>query len=152
MTESLAALGKNIGRDAIAKVYFDNRRPLPRNLLNQYQPPNYAEFINSSSPLEFERRAVDPAQPVLKQGDGVATHMMSWNHINDGTAVVYPNVVKDPNNPSELIQLGGREAYDHAMKTGQYRTFTNPAEAQHYAEGGWKSVWPKEFKDKYGLK
>lgn len=96
-------------------------------------------FVPLDSKLNFEQRVLNPSKyPVLKNDDGsIATHRMAWGEV-DGKQVAYPTVIQEGNS---LRQLGDDEAFDHAMKSGEYRSFDNPTEAERYAKGGYKQQW-----------
>lgn len=111
--------------------------------LDKVQAPGgmglYAQrFIPTDTKLNFEQRVLNPSQyPVLKQGDGIATHKMAWGG-GDGEYQAYPTVVQDG---GQLKELDGREAWDYANKTGELRQFSTPFEASEYARGGYKNQW-----------
>ena len=85
---------------------------------------------------DFERRAMDPRQPSIRNDDGsYSTHKMASAQIG-GMHIAYPTIVmKD----GKLTELGDREAIDHALTTGEFRRFDSDASAQKYAEGGYKA-------------
>lgn len=111
--------------------------------LDKVQAPDgmglYAQrFVPKDTQLNFEKRVLNPSQyPVLKQGDGFATHKMAWGEGDNGYQA-YPTVVQDGN---QLRELGGREAWDFANQTGEMRQFNTPFEASEYARGGYKNQW-----------
>lgn len=119
---------------------------------NQVEAPPgmmlYAKpFVPSGSQLNFEQRVLNPSKyPVIKNEDGsIMTHRMAWGE-GDGGYYAYPTVVQD--SPNSLRELGDREAWEYAMKTGEFRAFAKPEEAEAYAAGGYKMQWgadePKE--------
>lgn len=109
------------------------------------------EVIAPDSALQFEQRVLRPSQfPVLdlrdKKGRGeVATHRMMNAEVgldDSGvpTPIAYPSVVYDEKTKT-LRELAPQAAFDHALKTGEFRKFGTPAEAGAYAEGLYKKHW-----------
>ena len=103
------------------------------------------DVIPSDSTLQFEQRILRPSQfPVLDMGRGqVMTHKMMNAEVGlDGvnTPIAYPTVVYDPKT-KRLTELGADAAFEHAMKTGEFRKFDNPDMAGAYAEGLYKKHW-----------
>lgn len=98
-------------------------------------------LIAMDSPLNFEQRVLNADQyPVLKNKDGsVSTHRMAWGEADD-KFMAYPTIVQDPST-KRLRQLGDREAFEYAMKNGEYREFGTPEEASAYADNGYKKFW-----------
>jgi len=98
-------------------------------------------FVPADSQLNFEQRVLQPSQyPVLPQEDGrIATHKMAYAGTENGF-MAYPTVVQMPG-AKELVELGQREAMDHALKSGEFRQFGNEQEAADYARGGYKQQW-----------
>ena len=106
-------------------------------------------FMSPDSPLQFEQRILRPSRyPVLDMSNGdpdgeIATHQMSDSAtmINGvHTPIAYPNVIYDQKS-RQLKPLNGDDAYDHAVKTGEYRTFDTPEAASVYAQGAYKNHW-----------
>lgn len=103
------------------------------------------DVIPSDSPLQFEQRILRPSQfPVLDMGRGqVMTHKMMNAEVDINgvsTPVAMPTVVYDPAK-KRLTELSPDAAFEHAIKTGEYRTFGTPEEASAYAEGMYKRHW-----------
>lgn len=98
-------------------------------------------FVPQDSQLNFEQRVLRPSQyPVLPQEGGqIATHKMAYAGVDDGF-VAYPTVVQLPG-ARELVELDGKAAIEHAMKSGEFRKFANEQEAMDYARGGYKQQW-----------
>ncbi len=123
---------------------------------HQVEPPEqfrgqFPDVIPSDSPLQFEQRVLRPSQyPVLdlrdKKGRGeIATHRMMNAEVDlDGsgrsTPIAFPSVVYDAKK-NRLMELKPDQAFDHAMKTGEFRKFDDPAAAEAYAEGMYKRHW-----------
>ena len=97
-------------------------------------------FVPSDSQLNFEQRVLQPSKyPVIKNEDGsITTHRMAWGG-DPGNYMAFPTVIQD--SPNSLRQLDDREAMQHALKTGEYRAFSKPEEAEAYAAGGYKVQW-----------
>ena len=91
--------------------------------------------------LNFEQRVLYPDRyPVIKNKDGsVSTHRMAYAGIDDGF-IAYPTIVQMGNSP-QLIQLDDDQAFEYAMKNGEFRKFAREEEASSYAEGGYKKFW-----------
>ena len=109
----------------------------------------FPDVIPSDSQLQFEQRVLRPSQfPVLdyrnKKGEGeIATHRMMNAEVGiDGvqTPIAFPSVVFDPK-AGRLVELAPDAAFNHAMKTGEFRKFENPDAASAYAEGMYKRHW-----------
>lgn len=96
-------------------------------------------FVPKDSKLNFEQRILTPSRyPVLNNEDGsIATHRMAWGEV-DGKQVAYPTVVQKGD---QLVQLDDRQAFEHAMQSGEFRSFDNPTDAENYARGGYKKQW-----------
>jgi hypothetical protein len=133
--------------------------PKPRHIpydpvQHQVLPPEQfqamtQDVIPSDSPLQFEQRILRPsAYPVLdyrnRKGEGeIATHRMMNAEVGiDGvnTPIAYPSVVYDEK-LKRLRELNADQAFEHAMKTGEFRKFQTPFEAESYAEGLYKRHW-----------
>lgn len=97
-------------------------------------------FVPADSQLNFEKRVLNPSSyPVLDQGGGqIATHKMAWGE-GDGKYQAYPTVVQQQD--GQLKELGGDEAWAHAVQTGEFRQFDTAKEAEDYARGGYKKQW-----------
>jgi hypothetical protein len=98
------------------------------------------QYVPLDSPLNFEQRILRPTQyPTLPQDNGnFATHKMMWDG-GDGNYMAFPSVVQKPD--GKLYELSPNDAYDYAMKTGEYRKFGKQADAENYAAGGYKQQW-----------
>lgn len=102
--------------------------------------------IPLDSSLQFEQRVLYPSRyPVLAGKDGAMTHRMATAETQlekDGPSVpvAYPTVVWDG---KKLKQLNDDQAFQHAMKTGEFRQFETPEQAGLYAEGYYKKFWGK---------
>lgn len=101
------------------------------------------------SPLQFEQRVLYPSKYPVLEGRGAKgqamTHKMAWaeTQLEKGgpsVPVAYPTVVWDGKG---LRQLNDKEAFNHAMKTGDFRSFETPEQAEMYAEGYYKKSWGK---------
>lgn len=79
---------------------------------------------------------MNPRQPSIMNKDGsFSTHKMASAEIG-GMHIAYPTIVMKG---GKLIELGEREAIDHALTTGEFRRFDSDASARKYAEGGYKT-------------
>lgn len=97
-------------------------------------------FVPADTQLNFEKRVLQPSKyPVLQQQDGsIATHKMAWGE-GDGKFQAFPTVIQGED--QQLKELGSREAWAHAMQTGEFRQFDTAQEAEDYARGGYKKQW-----------
>ncbi|AUV61841.1 hypothetical protein HWB52_gp26 [Pseudomonas phage Littlefix] len=97
--------------------------------------------IDLNTKLNFEKRVLKPNEyPAIPNDDGsVSTHRMAYGE-TDGRYVAYPTIVQ-PKKANELVELGDRDAFEYAMKSGEYRSFKTEDEAKAYAEGGYKKFW-----------
>ena len=98
-------------------------------------------IIDANTKLNFEQRVLKPnSYPAIKNEDGSeSTHRMAYGEV-DGRYVAYPTIVQ-PKQSKELVQLGDRDAFEYAMRSGEFRSFGTEKEAQSYAEGGYKKFW-----------
>ena len=96
--------------------------------------------LTANADKDFVRRILDPAiYPVLQnEGGGVSTHSMA-NSEADGRYFSYPTVVRKG---GDLVRLGGREAIDHAKKTGEYIEFPSDEEALNFSKN-YKKYWER---------
>jgi hypothetical protein len=104
----------------------------------------------------FETRAKNPNQPALPDEENpgkTKTHKMASAEV-DGKYIAYPTIIqKGPG----LQELSDDEAFEYAMKTGEYKEFKTDEEAKAYAKGGYKKGTPlepkvktlEEFNEKY---
>ena len=88
--------------------------------------------------LDFVRRVLDPQKyprlPLPQYGPDVyGTHQMGWTTLDDGRHIVYPNIVYD-NRSKALRLLGGREAVDYALSTGEYIPFEDAEAADYFSK------------------
>ena len=111
--------------------------------------PNVPEFIDRiNNPQNY---------PYIDRGNGqISTHMMAHSGINEGRGIAYPMIVMLPT--GELYEFKDmKTAFDHAIRTGNFKEFDTEDEAAKYAEGGYKKGTPlesknlKEFIDSYNL-
>lgn len=96
------------------------------------------QILSQNRGKDFVERIVNPgSSPRLDLGDGnYATHRMAWAS-SDGGYFVYPTVVRQGDS---LRQLQDREAWDYAMKTGEFIRFDDPKTADWFSKS-YKSVW-----------
>ncbi len=101
--------------------------------------PKARQWVADDTPLNFEQRILNPSKyPTLQNEDGsYSTHSMAWGG-GDGNFYAYPTVVQVGD---KLVRLPDQVAYQHAMESGEYRSFTTPEDADAYASGGYKDSW-----------
>ena len=102
-------------------------------ILEGHKDKNFVQRI-----MQPDKYPTLPLDPSKGEGD-YGTHMMSYS-TNDKGAVVYPEIIQDTD--GNLKRLGRDEAYRHAMKTGEYIPFSNPADADWFGKN-YKKVWEK---------
>lgn len=97
------------------------------------------QYVPNNSNLNFEKRILSPSSyPSLPDVDGSrATHKMAWDDANNNY-VAFPTIIQTK--AGNLMDLKDG-AYDHAMRTGEYRKFLTAKEAEEYARGGYKNQW-----------
>jgi len=97
------------------------------------------ELMTYNSHKNFVQRLLDPnmAKPITLDDGVVGTHLMatSGNYI-------YPQIIQD-RNTGELRRLMPRDAYEYAIKTGEYIKAKTPQEADMFSKGykrvlGWE--------------
>jgi len=98
------------------------------------------DFGNLPDKTNFEKRIEDP-KLFIENPDGTkSTHkMMSFE--TDGKYYAAPTIIEKD---GKLVELDEDAAYEHAMRTKEYKEFTTEAEAQAYASGGYKKGTPLE--------
>lgn len=96
------------------------------------------QILKTNASKSFVQRILRPGDfPTLDLGNGqIATHRMAWNEAG-GRYFAYPTV---------LLQEGGKlhdygdDAWDQAVKSGNYIEFSNPAEAEWFTKR-YKGAW-----------
>lgn len=88
----------------------------------------------------FIDRVSNPgAYPTLNLGKGKkATHLMAWGEV-DGKAVVFPEVIYDKAT-KKLRKLPGKEAFEYALRNGEYVSFPNKQSAELFSKE-YKRLW-----------
>lgn len=96
-------------------------------------------ILEDNKDKNFVKRILDPDKfPTLDLGDGQhATHLMAWGE-TDGKNIVYPTVIQGED--GKLKQLGDDEAFDYALKSGEFIEFKTPKEADEFSKN-YKKVW-----------
>lgn len=102
--------------------------------------------LNQNSDKNFVQRILKPeGQPTLDLGgDDFATHKMAWATAN-GKPIVYPEVIQDAKT-GKLKELSTKDALDHAIKTKQFITMKNNADADWFSSN-YKKVWDMDGKN-----
>lgn len=101
----------------------------------------YRQYVPQNTNLNFEKRILNPEQyPELNNDDGsFATHQMAWSSGKNGY-YAFPTIIQDPVS-GNLKSLSPLQAVQYAIKSGEYRKFNTPEEAEQYANGGYKYQW-----------
>jgi len=108
-----------------------------------------AQVSPPKSDPEFVQRMRDPNAPVLRNPDGsYSTHLMASATV-DGKEIAYPTIV---NIGGRLKHLSDDEAYNYALRTGEYKVFPTRQEAEAFGQGSWKqgSAAIQAQEQKYG--
>src|SRR6202453_2835873 len=91
------------------------------------------DILDKNKDKNFVQRYLNPStSPVIKNDDGsVSTHRMA-----SSDNLAYPTIVQQPD--GSLKQLGDKEAYQYAIKSGEYIKFKNDKDADWFATNGYK--------------
>ena len=77
-----------------------------------------------------------PNAPRISNADGTySTHEMAWEY-TDGGAIAFPTIIQQKD--GSLVRLDPKAAMEHALRTGEFKRFSNPKDAEAYASGGYK--------------
>lgn len=114
---------------------------MPDTLLDYDSKAMVNDILHRNKDKNFVRRILDPqAYPTLDNKDGShSSHSMAWSDSPDGKYIVYPTVVYDEQT-KKLRRLGDKQAYEHAVSTGEMIEFDTPDEADWFSKK-YKSVW-----------
>jgi hypothetical protein len=122
-------------------VNFDDTDPFSDNQPSEVQVnesvPAVEDVLKANASKNFVKRIMNPKNfPVIDNGDGsVSTHRMASGE-TDGRFIAYPTITQDKD--GSLRQREDRDAFNHAMKTGEFIEFNTDQEAREFAEGGYK--------------
>lgn len=113
--------------------------------MDDYQQVNNAEYqqlmaiLKQNAGKSFVQRILRPGDfPTLDLGNGShATHRMAWENLPNGRAVVFPTVMLTEGGQ---LQDFGKNAWQHASKSGNFIEFDNPAQAEWFASR-YKGAW-----------
>lgn len=98
------------------------------------------KILARNQKLNFVSRALNPhIFPVLDNKDGtVSTHSMAWGEGEEPDQnYVYPTVVQKGD---KLVRLKDKQAFQHAMDTGEYLQFKTPEQADWFSRN-YKNIW-----------
>jgi hypothetical protein len=103
-------------------------------------------ILMANKDKDFVQRILNPRDyPTLDLGEGnFASHKMSWADMDDGSAIVYPNVVHNPEEGS-LTELDKDAAIKHALDTGEFIQFETSKDADWFSKR-YKEVWSIPYK------
>lgn len=102
------------------------------------------KILEANKAKNFVQRVISPDDyPRLDLGNGqFATHKMSYATTDGGKAIVYPEVIYDE--PTKALRpLGGRDAIQHAIKTGEYIEMPTEADADWFTKN-YKAIWDQQ--------
>lgn len=102
------------------------------------QPSDIARILDANNSKDFVKRILFPDNaPTLDLGNGEhATHRMAWGE-SDGSYYVFPTVMRGEKGE---LQDYGRNAFDEAMKRGEFIKFSDPEQAAEFSEQ-YKKYW-----------
>lgn len=108
-------------------------------------PEQYQQLmatLKANAGKTFVQRILRPNDfPVLEHDGGIATHRMAWGEAG-GRYFAYPTVMYD----GKSLKDYGDEAWDHAIKSGNYIEFPSANEADWFSrnyKGAWGGVMNK---------
>jgi hypothetical protein len=103
-------------------------------------PRRIYEILQKNARKPFVQRILEPEKypSIPAPGGKRATHDMTWSSLDDGSAIVYPNVTMQPD--GTLKWLKGKESYSHARKTGDFIPFESQDEADAFSKE-YKRYW-----------
>jgi hypothetical protein len=104
--------------------------------------PRILRILKENEKKNFVQRIIEPGKypKMLLENGYVATHLMAWAQSGD-KYVVYPTVQYD-SKKKKLKRYQGKEAYQRAMRSGEYIEFDDPEEADWFSRE-YKQVWMK---------
>lgn len=116
----------------------------PKRTIEESDRARVTSILKANDRMNFVQRVLKPQEwPVLRdetakmRGGEFSTHSMAWSTVK-GAPVVYPTVIYDPETKG-LKRLGFGDALSHALSSGEFISFSSPAEAdwfsQHYKLG-----------------
>ena len=111
-------------------------------ILNDHKHLNFVDRILNASeymPYPIRTEGKDKGKPY--------SHMMgTWGNLDDSDAgYVIPTVIWTSDKGYQEFE-NAREAYNYAMKTGEYLKFKNHTEADKF-QNTWKEYWGEKKKD-----
>lgn len=94
------------------------------------------KLIADNNKLDFVNRITYPnvIDPIKNEDGSTSTHKMAWATNDDG-AIIYPTIV---NQGGKLVELSDDEAYNYAIKTGEFIKAPDTKTAAYFADGGYK--------------
>ena len=100
-------------------------------------------ILNANSGKNFVRRILNPeAYPVMDLGGGVtASHQMEYSEAGPNKFIVYPRIAYE----NKELKNYGDDAFDRALKSKDYISFDNEADAKDFSKN-YKKYWDKEKK------
>jgi hypothetical protein len=104
------------------------------DLMDSMQNSWVDSVINRYSTMNFIDRVAHPEKyPTLPMDDGsIATHLMMWDTMDDGTNIVFPSVIFDQD-ANALKALKPDEAYKYAIEKGEYIPFPTANAAETFS-------------------
>tara|TARA_R110002167_G_C12202238_1_gene606858 strand:- start:99 stop:446 length:348 start_codon:yes stop_codon:yes gene_type:complete len=105
--------------------------------------------ITVAKPLEkpeWEDRISNPeSYPVIKNKDGsISTHEMASETDGQGNWYVFPTIIQETGGSLKRFE-NPQNALSYALRTGNYKPFTNKEDALDYSAGGYKTEKFNEY-------
>jgi hypothetical protein len=99
-----------------------------------------AQILDQHKDKNFVKRILNPSNyPVMENKDGTySTHRMAYGE-SAGRYYVYPTIIHDEST-GELKRLSDKEAWHHAMKTGEHIAFFDEKAADWFSSGAYKAM------------
>ena len=113
-------------------------------------PLEVGPFLAEHRDKDFVKRILyHDKYPVINNEDGsVSTHRMAAEKTPDGRWLVFPTIVNTKDGLVEFPVGEGEfpeDAWRYALENQEYIEFEDGDEAQWFAKGGYKSVWPEDM-------
>ena len=106
--------------------------------VDQYEYQRLMQILKTNASKSFVQRILRPNEfPSIDLGNGQrATHRMAWNEV-DGRYFVHPTVLMTEGGK---LQDYGDNAWDHAVKSGNYIEFPSAQDADWFSKR-YKGAW-----------
>jgi hypothetical protein len=118
---------------------------LETNGIMNWEATDMWSTLQSNKQLNFVDRLYNKNKyPKINNADGTySTHKMSSANVG-GKAIAFPTIVYD-NESKSLKELDIKQAIDYAIKNKEYIEFKSDAEADFFADNGYKLAFPRGY-------